>query len=442
MEEDKSSFQETSLSSLDATTTRVNPIQAEAALAVPPQITARHRHPETNPQLFPIPEVTFPEYFASDIVEKLQPPLVCKDEHSCKWVSVIYESVRKKFHHARVGFLCDADLAMERLRNRPRRSAASQPFHFSPFIVIGLLFYVGPALVTAQIHPVSTASPLPDAPLPVIKHQNSKSGPCRVIPRSESAGIALSETGASFIAGEAGLSAVEVEADTPVSESGTTVAPQELPPCPPQPLINFYQRFINGPEVKPLTPKEKGWLAVRNVVDPFNAITILGNCGHHHRLRLAFALWPRNARLRRSCGRQLHQDMTGEFFGTFLIPSIVHQDPHYHRMPNATIKRRILHAIAQVVWTQGDNGKGMLNYANLVGYRHRRRDRQPLRPRPKRPTCPPAAHRYATGLAIAPTDNFITEFLPDVARRIHVQRRPRPAHHQPGRQHRTRAGAP
>ena len=60
--------------------------------------------------------------------------------------------------------------------------------------------------------------------------------------------------------------------------------------------------------------------------------------------------------------------MTGEFFGTFLIPSIVHQDPHYHRMPHATIKRRICHAVVQVVWTQGDNGKGMLNYANLVGY--------------------------------------------------------------------------
>jgi hypothetical protein len=25
------------------------------------------------------------------------------------------------------------------------------------------------------------------------------------------------------------------------------------------------------------------------------------------------------------------------------------------------------------------------------------------------------------GLAIAPTDNFITEFLPDIARRIHVR---------------------
>ena len=37
-------------------------------------------------------------------------------------------------------------------------------------------------------------------------------------------------------------------------------------------------------------------------------------------------------------------------------------------MPNASIKRRIGHAIYQVVWTQGDNGKGMVNYADLVGF--------------------------------------------------------------------------
>ena len=59
--------------------------------------------------------------------------------------------------------------------------------------------------------------------------------------------------------------------------AGTILSPVELPPFPPTPLINFYQRFINGPEVKPLTPKEKARLAVKNVLDPFNAITILAN---------------------------------------------------------------------------------------------------------------------------------------------------------------------
>jgi hypothetical protein len=34
---------------------------------------------------------------------------------------------------------------------------------------------------------------------------------------------------------------------------------------------------------------------------------------------------------------------------------------------------------------------------------------------------PASAARYSTGLATAPIDNFVSEFLPDLARHIHVQ---------------------
>jgi hypothetical protein len=45
------------------------------------------------------------------------------------------------------------------------------------------------------------------------------------------------------------------------------------------PLINWYARFLDGPQVKPMTPKEKAWLAVRNFIDPFNGVTILASSG-------------------------------------------------------------------------------------------------------------------------------------------------------------------
>ena len=40
------------------------------------------------------------------------------------------------------------------------------------------------------------------------------------------------------------------------------------------PIINWYARFLTGPQVKPLTPLEKAHLAAHNVIDPFNLITI------------------------------------------------------------------------------------------------------------------------------------------------------------------------
>jgi hypothetical protein len=89
-------------------------------------------------------------------------------------------------------------------------------------------------------------------------------------------------------------------------------------------------------------------------------------------------------------------------------------------MENARIPRRIGHAILQVVWTQGDNGRGMLNYANLVGFAIDDEIAN-LYILGRETDAAASASRYATGLATAPIGNFITEFVPDVARHIHVQ---------------------
>jgi hypothetical protein len=190
-------------------------------------------------------------------------------------------------------------------------------------------------------------------------------------------------------------------------------------PCP-EGFIDWYMRFEDGPQVKPMTPKEKGWLAARNVIDPFNVMTILGisaisvAADSHSAYGPGFPGWGRYV------GVSFSENVTSEFFGTFLICSIAHQDPHYHRMPNASYAKRILHAADQVVWTQGDNGKGMLNYSNLVGAGIDDEIGNLYVPG-RRTNAAATAQRYGITLATDPIDNFITEFLPDVARRIHVQ---------------------
>jgi hypothetical protein len=169
-----------------------------------------------------------------------------------------------------------------------------------------------------------------------------------------------------------------------------------------------------------MTPKEKAWLAVRNVADPFNGITILGSSAIAVGANAHSAYGPGMTGWARYVGVSYSQDLTGEFFGTFLIPSIVHQDPHYHRMPEATIKRRIAHCIYQVAWTQGDNGKGMMNYADLAGFAIDDGIGNLYVPG-QATNLRASAERYATGLATAPIENFVNEFLPDVARHIHVR---------------------
>ena len=190
--------------------------------------------------------------------------------------------------------------------------------------------------------------------------------------------------------------------------------------CPPQQTTNWYMRFTNGPQVKPMTPSEKRWLAARNVVDPFNALTILGSSAIAVGSDSHSAYGPGMHGFGRAVGVSYTEDITAEFFSTFLIDSIVHQDPHYHRMPNAPIQRRIAHAIYSVLWTQGDNGKGMVNYSSVVGGAIE--DEIGNLYVPGRETnLPASAERYGIGMATAPIDNFVTEFVPDVARRIHVR---------------------
>ena len=209
------------------------------------------------------------------------------------------------------------------------------------------------------------------------------------------------------------------EAPKPAKSDESGKKDCKIIPCP-TPFINWYMRFENGPQVKPMTPKEKAWLATKNLIDPFNLITILGTAGISVAADSHSAYGPGMPGFGRYVGVTFTEDMTGEFFNTFLIPSIMHQDPHYHRMPQAKYTRRVLHAITQVAWTQGDNGKGMLNYGNLVGFAID--DEIGNLYVPGRETNGAAtAQRYAIGLATAPIDNFISEFLPDVAKHIHVQ---------------------
>ena len=247
-----------------------------------------------------------------------------------------------------------------------------------------------------------------------------RQGPCRVIPKSETSGKTLTALGSAYLTATAGYPLLPIVQGAQAGANGTREQIQDLPACLPPPLINFYQRFINGPEVKPLTPKEKGRLAVRNVLDPFNAITIAGNAAIAIGSDSHSAYGPGIPGFWRYTGVSYTEDLTSEFFGTFLIPSIFHQDPHYHRMPHAPIPRRILNAIVQVGWTRSDSGKGIPNYSTFIA--------APIDAEianlyvPGLETdLPTTAARVVTGYALAPTDNFVTEFLPDVARRIHVQ---------------------
>jgi hypothetical protein len=179
------------------------------------------------------------------------------------------------------------------------------------------------------------------------------------------------------------------------------------------------QIFLNSLEPHPMTARQKAILAGKDVIDPFNLLTIGGLSAISTAANAHSAYGPGVSGWARLSGVSLTQDMTHEFVGTFLIPSVAHQDPRYHRMPNASYKRRIAHSLYQVVWTQSDSGKGMFNYATVLGSAVDEGISDAYVPY-RRTQWTAAGGRYGVGLATDPIGNLITEFLPDLARHVNI----------------------
>ena len=123
----------------------------------------------------------------------------------------------------------------------------------------------------------------------------------------------------------------------------------------------------------------------------------------------------------KNAGVSLLQDATVEFFGTFAIPAIVHQDPRYYRMPDRPFKKRLIYSISRTVisrqrltaspcpttapcWTTPSTPNSATSTCRVSS-----------------PTAPLPSKRVLFGYALDPVNNILNEFLPDVAKHVHVR---------------------
>lgn len=180
-----------------------------------------------------------------------------------------------------------------------------------------------------------------------------------------------------------------------------------------------YTPFLNSTAPAPLTPAQKAVLAIRDFQDPGNLASIVYMSALAIGTDAHTAYGPGWKGFGENMGYRTVRSATAEVVSTFLIPSLTHQDPRYHRMPNASVQRRILHAVSHTVVAEGDNGGRMPNYGVLVG--------TPIRAEIANLYIPGVqcnlsgtAQRVLNSYATYPADDLITEFLPDVARHAHI----------------------
>ena len=206
---------------------------------------------------------------------------------------------------------------------------------------------------------------------------------------------------------------------SPCLPANGSAAPSGPPGQQPCPATDPYRPFLNSKTAIPLSPRQKGYLAFRDVIDPFNLMTIGLNAGFTIGINSHTAFGPGFSGFGWYSLYSLSQDSTGEFIGTFGVCSLLHEDPHYHRMAEGKAVKRLLYAVSRTWVAQSDRGHLMPNYEKFVTYPSSAVLSNLYVPGIAS-NLPSTVERVAIGLASDPIDNLITEFLPDFASRLHI----------------------
>jgi hypothetical protein len=271
----------------------------------------------------------------------------------------------------------------------------------------------GPAQTLAPSSSSPQSNLLPDAPDGLAGERPSSSNPSPAHPESVAAVAEASFKRTGDGIPECNLvRSMRVLSLTPNPKTGVRK------PC--SELVYPYQRFLLTDVVIPMTWQQKGYLALHDVSDLANVGTIVGISALTVGINSHTAYGPGIKGFAESAGVSLSQDMTGQFFGAFAIPSLVHQDPRYFRMPQASVHRRIFYSISRTFVSRNDDGSTMPNYATLATYPIASELANLYVPG-IHPDGASTLGRIGIGLATDPANNLLNEFLPDVAKRVHVR---------------------
>ena len=176
---------------------------------------------------------------------------------------------------------------------------------------------------------------------------------------------------------------------------------------------------IQGPgQSLPLGASGKFRLAVKNFSDPLNiGGTALDSAISNATSSPTSAFGTGWSGFGKRFGMSMSDNGLSEFFSTFLVSTLAHQDPHYHRDPDSSTGKRILYALSRVVITRSDYGTPMFNYAEFVGTTssslvetsyHFERDESPGA----------ISSRIFVSIGSDAAWNLMNEFLPDVAKHL------------------------
>ena len=134
-------------------------------------------------------------------------------------------------------------------------------------------------------------------------------------------------------------------------------------------VIPDYQTVTDstGP-VKPLTPKQKWTLALKESVDPFNVLNAAMGAAFSQRGNQTPKYGEGDVAYARRFGAALADFSTQNFFSAGLLATVLHQDPRYYRKgPGTGVPKRVVYSVSRLVIARQDSGANAFNASGIGG---------------------------------------------------------------------------
>jgi hypothetical protein len=111
------------------------------------------------------------------------------------------------------------------------------------------------------------------------------------------------------------------------------------------------------------------------------------------------------------------------WFGGFLIPSLLHQDPRYYRMGSGPFRKRFAHSLVRPLITYNDSDGKAFNWSGLLGSLASSGLSNTYYPEEERGVGKTFS-RWAMGIPYSVIDHLVDEFGPDLEKKFFGKKRP------------------
>lgn len=185
-------------------------------------------------------------------------------------------------------------------------------------------------------------------------------------------------------------------------------------------VIPNYRADVLRPLYTPLTRRQKYAIARSDSFDWPNYILLAGYAVQSQVAKGGFSHNGGLSGFGKYYARSVGDQIIGSYITEAILPDILHEDPRFFRRGSGPLWQRAFYATSQIVVTRKDDGRFGFNYSEIAGNAGVVAVTSLYYPDSR--SASEGAERFAMQLGNDVISNLLTEFWPDIRRRLPFHR--------------------